>query len=177
DLERVPGGSRGGSAACVSAGLAPLALGSDTGGSIRQPAAFCGVVGLKPTYGRVSRYGLVAFASSLDQIGPLAASVEDTALVLSVIAGHDPKDSTSAPLPVPDYLEATRLPVDGLRLGVVRELFGAGVDPALANAVQEAIRVLESLGATVRDVVLPYCRYATAAYYVVAPCEASSNLA
>jgi aspartyl-tRNA(Asn)/glutamyl-tRNA(Gln) amidotransferase subunit A len=177
DLRRVPGGSSGGSAAAVAAGLAPLALGSDTGGSIRQPAAFCGIVGLKPTYGRVSRYGLVAFASSLDQIGPLTRSVEDAALLLSVLAGHDANDSTSVPRPVPDYRAALTGDINGLRLGVPAEYFAEGIAPEVAEAVRRAVDVLRDLGATVEEVSLPHTEYALPAYYIVAPAEASSNLA
>src|SRR4029077_13159056 len=159
------------------AGLVPLALGSDTGGSVRQPAAFCGVVGLKPTYGRVSRYGLVAFASSLDQIGPFGHDLADTALLLSVIAGPDPHDSTSVDLPIPDYLSTLDKPPESLRVGVVREFFGEGLDPEVASAVQEAIRVYERAGATIKDVSLPHSRYGVPAYYIVASAECSSNLA
>ena len=177
DLSRVPGGSSGGPAAAVAAGLAAYALGSDTGGSIRQPAALCGVVGLKPTYGLVSRYGLIAFASSLDQIGPLTRSVEDAALVMNAIAGHDPRDSTSIPLPAPDYAEGLGAGVKGLRVGVVPEYFGDGIDPAVADAVKAAIGVLESLGADVVERSLPASRAALAVYYVIAPSECSANLA
>lgn len=177
DRSRVPGGSSGGSAAGVAARMSVAAIGSDTGGSIRQPAAFCGVVGLKPSYGRVSRFGLVAFASSLDQVGPLAKTVEDVALLMDVIAGHDPRDSTSAPFEVPDYSRTVSQPLDGLRLGVVREHFGDGLDAEVEAAVREAVRVYESLGATVSDVSLPHSRYGIATYYIIAPCEASSNLA
>jgi aspartyl-tRNA(Asn)/glutamyl-tRNA(Gln) amidotransferase subunit A len=177
DQSRVPGGSSGGSAAVVAAGLVPLALGSDTGGSIRQPASFCGVVGLKPTYGRVSRFGLIAFASSLDQIGPFAHDVADTALLLSVIAGHDPHDSTSVDAPVPDYLATLDQPVDSLRIGVVREYFGEGLDPEVASALQEAIRVYQKAGAVIKDVSLPHSRYGIPAYYIVSSAECSSNLA
>jgi aspartyl-tRNA(Asn)/glutamyl-tRNA(Gln) amidotransferase subunit A len=178
DLERVPGGSSGGSAAAVAAGQAVYALGSDTGGSIRQPAAFCGVVGLKPTYGRVSRYGLVAFASSLDQIGPLTRDVTDCALVLAAIAGHDPRDSTSAPVEVPDYaagLGDGRL--EGLKIGVPREYFGPGIEPGVKEAVEGALRRLEEAGARCEETSLPHTTYALPAYYLVAPAEASSNLA
>jgi len=157
--------------------MAPLAVGSDTGGSIRQPAGLCGVVGMKPTYGRVSRYGLVAFASSLDQIGPLARTAEDAALLLEVLAGYDPKDSTSVDLPVPPYAKTVRQPLEGLRIGLVREHFGEGLDAEVDRAVREAVRVYESLGAAVRDVSLPHGKYAVATYYVIAPSEASSNLA
>ena len=177
DESRVPGGSSGGSAAAVAAGLAPLALGTDTGGSIRQPAAVCGVVGLKPSYGRVSRYGLIAFASSLDQIGPFAYDVTDAALLLSVIAGPDPRDSTSVDRPVPDYLAALDTPPEALRVGVVREFFGEGLDPEVAAAVQEAIRVYQKAGATIKDVSLPHSSYGVPAYYLVASSECSSNLA
>ena len=178
DLERVPGGSSGGPAAAVAAGLAPYALGSDTGGSIRQPAALCGVVGLKPTYGLVSRYGLIAFASSLDQIGPLTRTVEDAALVLNAIAGHDARDSTSIEAPVPDYTRGLEDGVRGLRVGVVAELFGEGIDPEVARVTREAIVQLETLGAIVDwDVSLPTSRAALAVYYVLAPSECSANLA
>jgi aspartyl-tRNA(Asn)/glutamyl-tRNA(Gln) amidotransferase subunit A len=177
NLEYVPGGSSGGSAAAVAAGQVPFALGSDTGGSIRQPAAYCGVVGLKPTYGRVSRFGLVAYASSLDQIGPVTRTVEDAALVLSAIAGHDPYDSTSADLPAPDYRAALTGEIKGLKVAMAKEYFAEGIDPAVADTVREAIRVLESLGAVVEEVSLPHTRYAVAAYYLLAPAEASSNLA
>ncbi len=177
-LERVPGGSSGGSAAAVAARMVPAALGSDTGGSIRQPAALCGVVGMKPTYGRVSRYGLVAFASSLDQIGPVARTVADAALLLQAVAGHDPRDSTSAPEPVPDYLATLEEPVLPLRIGVPRQFLAEGVDGEVVRLVREAIAVYERLGAEVREVDLPHAtHYAIAAYYIVAPSEASSNLA
>ena len=177
DETRVSGGSSGGSAAAVAAGLAPLALGSDTGGSIRQPAAMCGVVGLKPTYGRVSRFGLIAFASSLDQIGPFAYDVADTALLLSVIAGRDPHDSTSVDVLIPDYLSTLDQPLESLRVGVVREYFGEGLDLEVASAVQEAIRVYEKAGAAIKDVSLPHSKYGVPAYYIVASAECSSNLA
>ncbi len=177
DLDRVPGGSSGGSAAAVAAGEAALALGSDTGGSIREPAAFCGVVGLKPTYGRVSRYGLIAFASSLDQIGPFARDVRDAALLLQVIAGRDPADSTSADVAVPPYTERLSGSVQGLRVGIVREFFAEGIEPAVAAAVRAALDVLRGLGATCEDVSLPHAPYALPAYYLIAPAEASSNLA
>ncbi len=178
NLSCIPGGSSGGSAAAVAADLCLGSLGSDTGGSIRQPASHCGVVGLKPTYGRVSRYGLVAFASSLDQIGPLAKSVWDTAALLSVIAGHDPKDSTSAQEPVPDYIGNLDRDIAGMRIGIVRE-FGAekGMDPDVAAAVAAAVETLTSLGAVIVDVSLPHTAYAVQSYYVIAPAEASSNLA
>src|SRR5687768_14188730 len=155
DISRVPGGSSGGAAACLAAGMAPLSIGTDTGGSIRQPAAFCGVTGLKPTYGRVSRYGLVAFASSLDQIGPLGHSAEDCALLLEVLAGHDPLDSTSANLPTPEYSKSVNQPLQGLKLGIAREYFVAGLDGEIESAVRGAIKTYESLGATVKDVSMP----------------------
>lgn len=177
DPSRVPGGSSGGSAAAVAAAMAPLALGSDTGGSIRQPAGFCGIVGLKPTYGRVSRYGLVAFASSLDQIGPLASTVADAALLLGVIAGRDPADSTSVDLPVPDYLRALTGDVRGLRLGLAREAFGEGLLPAVGDAVRRAAQVLQDEGAEVVEVSLPTISYALPTYYLLATSEASTNLA
>lgn len=177
DASRAPGGSSGGPAAAVAAGLAPYALGSDTGGSIRQPAALCGVVGLKPTYGLVSRYGLIAFASSLDQIGPITRSVEDAALVLNAIAGHDPMDSTSIPSPAPDYADGIAGGVRGLRVGVVPEYLGEGIAPAVAESVKAAVAVLESLGASVEEVSLPASRAALAVYYVIAPSECSANLA
>jgi aspartyl-tRNA(Asn)/glutamyl-tRNA(Gln) amidotransferase subunit A len=177
DLDRVPGGSSGGSAAAVAADMAAGALGTDTGGSIRQPAAFCGTVGLKPTYGRVSRYGLVAFASSLDQIGPFAKDVEDAALLLGAIAGHDPMDSTSVDAPVPDYAAGLRRGVEGLTLGIPGEYFIEGMDPEVEGAVRAAIRVLEKLGARTEPVSLPHTEYGLAAYYLIAPAEASSNLA
>jgi aspartyl-tRNA(Asn)/glutamyl-tRNA(Gln) amidotransferase subunit A len=177
DLARVPGGSSGGSAAAVAAGLAAGALGSDTGGSIRQPAAFCGTVGVKPTYGRVSRYGLVAFASSLDQIGPLTADVRGAALLLQAIAGHDPLDSTSTDVPVPDYTAALGGGIQGLRVGIPSEYFTEGMDPEVEKAVSAAIEVLKSVGAKTEKVSLPTTNYALAAYYLIAPAEASSNLA
>jgi len=177
DLERVPGGSSGGSAAAVAAGAAPGALGSDTGGSIRQPAAFCGTVGLKPTYGRVSRYGLVAFASSLDQIGPVGNSVSDVALLLQAIAGSDPRDSTSSSRPVEDYLNEMEKEVKGLKIGVPREWFGSGLDPQIEQSLRVAIQKLEGLGCSVLEVSMPQTKYAISTYYIVAPAEASSNLA
>ena len=176
DFDRIPGGSSGGSAAAVAADFAPIALGSDTGGSIRQPAALCGVVGLKPTYGRVSRYGLIAFASSLDQIGPFAHDLADAALLLGVIAGKDPRDATSVDEPVPDYLGNLETKPDSLRIGLVREFFGEGLDPEIEAAVREAIRVYEGAGATVKEVSLPHSKYGAPAYYLVAPAECSSNL-
>src|SRR3954464_8498170 len=177
DLTRVPGGSSGGSAAAVAAGTAVATLGTDTGGSIRQPAAFCGVVGLMPTYGRVSRYGLVAFASSLDKIGPLTKSVADCALVLQQIAGRDPLDSTSAAVPVPDYSAEIGKPVKGLRLGVPAEYFAEGLDPEIKSAVEAAIQKLAAAGCEVVPVSLPHTKYAIPTYYVIATAEASSNLA
>jgi aspartyl-tRNA(Asn)/glutamyl-tRNA(Gln) amidotransferase subunit A len=177
DTTRVPGGSSGGSAAAVAADFAPLALGSDTGGSIRQPAALCGVLGLKPTYGRVSRYGLVAYASSLDQIGPFARTVEDLALGLQAISGFDAKDSTSLPAEVPDYRSVLTGDIRGLRIGVPKEYFGAGMEPAVREAVESAAATLQGLGAVVEEASLPHTDYGLAAYYIVAPAEASSNLA
>ena len=176
-LDRVPGGSSGGSAAAVAAREVPAALGTDTGGSIRQPAAFCGVPGMKPTYGRVSRYGLVAFASSLDQVGPFGLTVEDVARVLQVIAGHDPKDSTSAPAGVPDYLAGLRRGVSGLRLGVPAEYFTGGMDPEVDASVRSALRLAEGLGARLEEISLPHTGYAIPTYYIIATAEASSNLA
>ncbi|SFU87220.1 Asp-tRNA(Asn)/Glu-tRNA(Gln) amidotransferase subunit GatA [Alicyclobacillus macrosporangiidus] len=173
----VPGGSSGGSAAAVAAGMVPYALGSDTGGSIRQPASFCGVVGLKPTYGRVSRYGLIAFASSLDQIGPFTRTAEDAAYVLQAISGHDPLDSTSAPEPVDDFVSGLDRGVKGLRIGVVRDLSQEGLDPEVGRLVEAAIATLEGAGAEVVEVSLPHMHYAVATYYLIAPAEASSNLA
>jgi aspartyl-tRNA(Asn)/glutamyl-tRNA(Gln) amidotransferase subunit A len=177
DLERTPGGSSGGSAACVAAGMTPLAIGTDTGGSIRQPAGLCGVVGIKPTYGRVSRYGIVAFASSLDQVGPLAQTVEDAALLLEAIAGHDPRDSTSLDAAVPKYTATVNEPLAGLKIGIAREHFAEGLDAEVEAAVRTAIQVYESLGAKIVDVSLPHGKYGVATYYVIAPSEASSNLA
>ena len=176
DLGRIPGGSSGGSAAAVAADETILALGSDTGGSIRQPAALCGVVGLKPTYGRVSRYGLIAFASSLDQIGPITKDVEDAALLLGVIAGHDEMDSTSVDMPVPDYKKSLVKNIKGLSVGVPKEYFIKGIDPEVEYAVKKAIGVLKDLGAKVVDISLPHTEYAVATYYIVGPAEASSNL-
>ncbi|OYD06942.1 Asp-tRNA(Asn)/Glu-tRNA(Gln) amidotransferase subunit GatA [Paludifilum halophilum] len=177
DFDRVPGGSSGGSAAAVAAGQVSFALGSDTGGSIRQPAAFCGVVGMKPTYSRVSRFGLVAFASSLDQIGPLTRNVEDAAVVMQSIAGFDAKDSTSADVEVPDYLSALNGEVKGLKVAVPREMMGEGVDAGVREKIRQALKVLEDLGAVVEEVSLPHSEYAVATYYLLAPAEASSNLA
>src|SRR2546423_12815855 len=177
DLSRVPGGSSGGSAAAVAADTAFGALGSDTGGSIRQPAALSGVVGLKPTYGRVSRFGLVAFASSLDQIGPLAKTVRDAALIMNAIAGHDPRDATSVPEPVPDYLAALEGGIQGLKLGLPREYMIGGLDPEVKQAVDAAVRHLQQLGAEVVENSLPHTAYAAATYYIIAPAEASANLA
>src|SRR5271166_4087436 len=177
DLTRVPGGSSGGSAAAVAADMAVAALGSDTGGSIRQPASFCGVVGLMPTYGRVSRYGLIAFASSLDHIGPLTKTVKDAATVLRTIAGRDLMDSTSADLPVPDYVKELEKPVRGLRLGVATEYFGEGLDDEVRHAVESAIDKLKTLGCEVVQVSLPHTPYAIPTYYLIATAEASANLA
>ncbi|MGE5195235.1 MAG: Asp-tRNA(Asn)/Glu-tRNA(Gln) amidotransferase subunit GatA [Deltaproteobacteria bacterium] len=177
DLERTPGGSSGGSAAAVAAGMAPLALGSDTGGSIRQPAGFCGVVGMKPTYGRVSRYGLVAYASSLDQIGPFANDVSGAAMLLEAIAGHDRRDSTSVDSAVPEYGLMVEEPLTGLKIGIAREHFVSGLDREVEQAIRTALDVYRSLGAEIREISLPHSKYAVAVYYIVAPCEASSNLA
>ncbi len=176
DLSRIPGGSSGGSAAAVAADLAIAALGSDTGGSIRQPASHCGVVGLKPSYGRVSRYGLVAFASSLDQIGPLAKSVDDAALLLQAIAGPDGRDSTCLNVPVPDYSAELDKGVSGMRLGIPREYFGEGIDHAVRARVEAAVKRLEAAGAELVDISLPHTEHAVATYYIIAPAEASSNL-
>jgi aspartyl-tRNA(Asn)/glutamyl-tRNA(Gln) amidotransferase subunit A len=177
DTERVPGGSSGGSAAAVAANLAVATLGSDTGGSIRQPASFCGVVGVLPTYGRVSRYGLIAFASSLDRVGPFAANVRDAATILAVIAGHDPMDATSSAAPVPDYAAETDKPVAGLRLGVPAEYFADGLDDEVRAAIEAGIAGLEVAGCSVKPVSLPNTRYAVPTYYLVATAEASANLA
>ena len=177
DLERVPGGSSGGSAAAVAANLAVATLGTDTGGSIRQPASFCGVVGVLPTYGRVSRYGLIAFASSLDRVGPLAANVRDAASILSVIAGQDLKDATSSSAPVPDYAAESDRPAAGLRIGVPREYFGDGLDDEVKRLVEKGIADLQAAGCTIRPVSLPHTQYAIPTYYLVATAEASANLA
>ena len=176
DTSRVPGGSSGGSAAAVAAGFSPISLGSDTGGSIRQPAALCGVVGVKPTYGLVSRYGLIAFASSLDQIGPFAATVEDAAILLDVIAGHDPRDSTSIPEAVAPVRSVLGDGVEGLRIGLVTELMGEGIAPDVAARVQAAAEALEAAGAEVGEATVPAVTYGLSAYYLIAPAEASSNL-
>lgn len=177
NLDCVPGGSSGGSAAAVAAGSAIWALGSDTGGSIRQPASFCGVVGLKPTYGRVSRYGLVAFASSLDQIGPLTRDVTDAANIMNVISGHDMMDSTSSPAEVPDFTKALTGDVKGLKIGLPKEYFGAGIAPEVASSVKAAIEQLTRLGAEVTEISLPHTEYAVSTYYLIAPAEAATNLA
>src|SRR5882757_7367408 len=177
DLTRVPGGSSGGSAAAVAADMVVAALGSDTGGSIRQPASFCGVVGMVPTYGRVSRYGLIAFASSLDHIGPLTKTVKDAAIVLRTIAGRDPMDSTSAEVPVPDYVAELEKPVRGLKIGVAKEYLGEGLDAEVRKAVESAIQKLAKQGCEIVEVSLPHTKYAIPAYYLVATAEASSNLA
>ena len=176
DLERVPGGSSGGSAASVASGEAIAALGSDTGGSVRLPAAFCGVVGLKPTYGRVSRYGLIAFGSSFDQIGPITKTVEDSAILMNVIAGHDERDSTSANLPVPDYTLSLHRPIKGMKIGLPKEFFVKGMDPEIEKAVREAAKVYQKLGAEIKEVSLPHTGQSVAVYYIVAVAEASSNL-
>jgi aspartyl-tRNA(Asn)/glutamyl-tRNA(Gln) amidotransferase subunit A len=177
NLAHIPGGSSGGSAAAVAGDLCVAALGSDTGGSIRQPAACCGVVGLKPTYGRVSRYGLVAFASSLDQIGTITKDVRDAAALLKIIAGQDPLDSTSADIEVPDYMKALKENMRGMKVGIPKEFFGEGLDPEVAHAVQEAIEAMKSLKAEVKEIALPSTQYAIATYYLIATAEASSNLA
>ncbi len=177
DTTRIPGGSSGGSAAAVAADEVIATLGTDTGGSIRQPAALCGCVGLKPTYGRVSRYGLVAFASSLDQVGPFSKDVRDTATLLNVISGHDQRDSTSVNQPVPDYTKALDGNIKGLRLGLPKEYMIGGLDPEVKAAVDAAVKQLESLGATVEEISLPHTEYAAATYYIIAPAEASANLA
>ncbi len=177
DVSRVPGGSSGGSAAAVAGGQAPISLGSDTGGSIRQPASFCGIVGMKPTYGLVSRYGLVAFASSLDQIGPFGRTVEDTAILLGAIAGHDAKDATSLKVKIPDYTQYLKTDLKGKKVGVIKETFGDGLDSEVGDAVNAAIDQLKSLGAEVKTISCPKFDYGVSAYYVIAPCEASANLA
>ena len=177
DTSRVPGGSSGGSAAALAAGTAVLALGEDTGGSIRQPAAFCGVVGLKPTYGRVSRYGIIAYGSSFDQVGPMARNVEDCARLLGVIAGHDPMDTTSASEAVPDYTASLKQGIEGVRIGVPDEYLADGLDPSVKESVGRAIERMESIGARVESVHLPHTEYAVAAYYILVTAEASSNLA
>jgi aspartyl-tRNA(Asn)/glutamyl-tRNA(Gln) amidotransferase subunit A len=177
DTERVPGGSSGGSAAAVAANLAVATLGTDTGGSIRQPASFCGVVGVLPTYGRVSRYGLIAFASSLDRVGPFAANVRDAATLLGVIAGHDPKDATSSPAPVPDYAAESDKPAEGLRIGVPAEYFADGLDPEVRSAIETGIAALKVAGCIVKPVRLPLTKYAVPVYYLIATAEASANLA
>jgi aspartyl-tRNA(Asn)/glutamyl-tRNA(Gln) amidotransferase subunit A len=177
DTERVPGGSSGGSAAAVAANLAMATLGSDTGGSIRQPASFCGVVGVLPTWGRVSRYGLIAFASSLDRVGPFAGNVRDAATLLGVLAGHDPMDATSSPTPVPDYAVESDKPTEGLRIGVPAEYFGEGLDPEVRAAIEKGIADLQAAGCTVKPVSLPHTKYAIPTYYLVATAEASANLA
>lgn len=178
DLERVPGGSSGGSAAAVAAGECVVALGSDTGGSIRQPASFCGVVGMKPTYGRVSRYGLVAYASSLDQIGPFGRTVEDAAILLEAIAGYDPQDATSLKVDVPSYTAGLTPELKpGTRVGIIRETFGEGLDPVVAEAVQAAVQQLQAMGAEVVEISCPKFRYGLPTYYIIAPSEASANLA
>jgi aspartyl-tRNA(Asn)/glutamyl-tRNA(Gln) amidotransferase subunit A len=177
DVSRVPGGSSGGSAAAVAADMAVAALGSDTGGSIRQPASFCGVVGLMPTYGRVSRYGLIAFASSLDHIGPITKTVKDAAIILGVIAGRDPMDATSADVPVPNYVAEMEKPVKGLRIGVAKEYFADGLDAEVKSAVEAAIQKLATAGCEIVPVSLPHTKYAVPVYYIIATAEASSNLA
>jgi aspartyl-tRNA(Asn)/glutamyl-tRNA(Gln) amidotransferase subunit A len=177
DTDRVPGGSSGGSAAAVAANMAVTTLGSDTGGSIRQPASFCGVVGVLPTYGRVSRYGLIAFASSLDRVGPFAANVRDAATMLGVIAGHDPKDATSSPVPVPDYAAESDKGAERLRIGVPAEYFAEGLDPEVRAAIEAGINALKAAGCSVKPVSLPHTKYAIPTYYLIATAEASANLA
>jgi len=177
DLKTIPGGSSGGSAAAVAADECAGSLGSDTGGSIRQPAAMCGVVGLKPTYGRVSRFGLVAFASSLDQIGPITKDVTDTAILMNIISGRDPLDSTSADIPVPDFTRSLRNDVKGLKIGIPKEYFVEGMDVEVEKSVKDAIELFKRFGAEIKDVSLPHADYAISTYYVIAPAEASSNLA
>jgi aspartyl-tRNA(Asn)/glutamyl-tRNA(Gln) amidotransferase subunit A len=177
DLSRVPGGSSGGSAAAVSAKMAMAALGSDTGGSVRQPASFCGVVGLKPTYSRVSRFGLVVFASSLDQVGPITQSVTDCARILEVIAGFDPMDATSADVPVPEYSKSLNQPITGLKIGIPMEYFGPGLDPEIKHKIDQCCQLLGTLGAKTVEISLPHTEYAIACYYILATAEASSNLA
>ena len=176
DLTRVPGGSSGGPSASVAASEALFSIGSDTGGSIRQPASFCGVVGMKPTYGLVSRFGLIAFASSLDQIGPITNNVEDSAIVLSAIAGYDSRDSTSLKVDIPDYSSGLKSDLNGFNIGVPKEYFTLGIDPKIENNVREAIKTLEELGANVEEVSLPHTKYALSVYYIIAPSEASANL-
>ena len=176
DLTRVPGGSSGGPSASVAASEALFSIGSDTGGSIRQPASFCGVVGMKPTYGLVSRFGLIAFASSLDQIGPITNNVEDSAIVLSAIAGYDSRDSTSLKVDIPDYSNGLKSDLKGFNIGVPKEYFTLGIDPKIENNVREAIKTLEELGANVEEVSLPHTKYALSVYYIIAPSEASANL-
>jgi aspartyl-tRNA(Asn)/glutamyl-tRNA(Gln) amidotransferase subunit A len=177
DLTRIPGGSSGGSAAAVAAGQCFASLGTDTGGSIRQPAALTGIVGIKPTYGRVSRYGVIAFASSLDQVGPMTKDVRDAAIVLNAIAGHDPKDSTSFSAPVPDYTRSLKTDLKGFRIGVPKEYFISGTDPEIDGAIRKALEKYRELGAEIREVSLPHTEYAVPTYYILAPAEASSNLA
>ena len=177
DTDRVPGGSSGGSAAATAANLCVASVGTDTGGSIRQPGSLCGVVGMKPTYGRVSRFGMIAFASSLDQAGPIAKTVEDAAIILSSIAGYDPLDSTSVNLPTTDYASALSTDIKGLRVGIPKEYFVSGMDPEVEKSVREAITKLEALGAEIVEISLPHSRYAVSTYYIIAPSEASSNLA
>ncbi len=172
-----PGGSSGGSAAAVAAGLTPASLGTDTGGSVRQPAAFCGIVALKPTYGRISRYGIIAFASSLDQVGPMARDVTDCAIMLGAIAGHDPKDATSIPLPTPDYRAALTGDIKGKTIGIPKEYFVEGIDPEVEKAVRTASETLSKLGAKTKEISLPHTKYSLACYYIIAPAEASANLA
>lgn len=177
DLKCSPGGSSGGSAAAIAAGLTPASLGTDTGGSVRQPASYCGIVAMKPTYGRVSRYGIIAFASSLDQVGPMARDVRDCAIMLRAVAGHDPKDSTSIQAPVPDYCSSLNGRIEGMTIGIPREYFVSGLDAEVGSAVRAAAKKFEELGARVVDISLPHTKYAVPCYYIIAPAEASSNLA
>jgi aspartyl-tRNA(Asn)/glutamyl-tRNA(Gln) amidotransferase subunit A len=177
NLETIPGGSSGGSAATVAARSCAASLGSDTGGSIRQPAACCGVVGMKPTYGRISRYGLIAFASSLDQIGPFTRNIHDCAILLNAVSGHDPMDSTSAEEPVPDFTEGLNRGVKGLKIGIPKEYFVEGMDPDVESAVRDSIKVMEECGAEIQEISLPHSQYALPVYYIIASAEASSNLA
>lgn len=177
DLNKVPGGSSGGSAASVAACEATISLGSDTGGSIRLPGSFCGIIGMKPTYGRVSRYGLIAFASSLDQIGPFARTVEDAATLLQVISGHDPKDSTSLDVPVENYCATLNNDIKGMKIGYIKELFGEGISEDVQKALQNSIDIYKSLGAEIKEISLPYLKYSIGIYYIIATAEASSNLA
>ncbi|HAM38175.1 MAG: aspartyl/glutamyl-tRNA amidotransferase subunit A [Elusimicrobia bacterium RIFOXYC2_FULL_34_12] len=177
DINRIPGGSSGGSAVAVSAAMSPVSLGSDTGGSIRQPASLCGVVGMKPTYGRVSRYGLIAFASSLDQIGPFSKDIRDNALILQAISGYDKKDSTSINIPVDDYLQEIEKDIKGLKIGLPKEYFVSGMDREVEKTIKDSVNIFEKMGAQIKEVSLPHTKYAVSVYYIIAPSEASANLA